>query len=565
MSFHCFLLLLLPLLVLSNVHINNDITLTSVSRQVKISSHIEEQVVQFTAENGGSKSVDHILFTISESDVKHLAFIQAFTIVEKTGTPAEIEPVASSSHNAKFWKVSLSKPLGKGESVTVQVGTALTNTIHAFPAEIQQKDPQTVKWSGNAYFFTPYTSKQQVTKIKTGSGKVLSKHLGKNVNVNGEDVDVGPFADVAPFTTETLNLHYENNSPFATFVTGLKEIEISHWGNIAVEESYYLKHTGAKLKGSFSRYDYQRSNQGVSSFRQINALLPASATDIYYRDRIGNISTSHVRHSDEGVFVEILPRFPMFGGWSTDFYWGYNIPASEFISVDYDTGKYLLNISFGSPFLQTNIEQWEVRVIFPEGTSGIEWALPFEVDSTGESTRVTYFDTSSAGRPVLILKKNNVVLHHNAYLLVSYSFSNMSLLKEPFLLLLAFICFFVGTSVVQRLHLTISPPKPVITAPTRRTGRVGLLVTQVVDLDAALRNGYRYGNPSEANAEAFKNAIDALKKEASFTSVATAIENAHLRLRGLAKTLKKGKAKGGDAYESVNEELDALIQELTRK
>jgi len=345
----------------------------------------------------------------------------------------------------------------------------------------------------------------------------------------------------------------------------LKEIEISHWGNIAVEESYYLKHTGAKLKGGFSRYDYQRSNQGVSSFRQINAVLPASATDIYYRDRIGNISTSHVRQSEEGVFVEVLPRFPMFGGWSTDFYWGYNLPASEFISVDYDTGKYLLNLTFGSPFIQTTVEEWEVRVIFPERTTGVEWALPFEVDSTGESKRVTYFDTSNEGRPVLILKKNNVVRHHNAYLLVSYSYSNMNLLKEPGLLLLAFICFFIGTSVMRRLHLTISPPKQTITAPTRRTGRVGLLVTQVVDLDIVLRNGYRNGNVSEANADAFKSALDALKKEASFTSVATAIENAHLRLRGLAKTLKKGKGKGGDAYDSVNEELDQLIHELTRK
>jgi len=345
----------------------------------------------------------------------------------------------------------------------------------------------------------------------------------------------------------------------------LKEIEISHWGNIAVEESYYLKHTGAKLKGSFSRYDYQRSNQGVSSFRQINALLPASATDIYYRDRIGNISTSHVRPSDDGVHVEVLPRFPMFGGWSTDFYWGYNLPASEFLSVDYDTGKYVLNISFGSPFPQTNTEQWEVRVIFPERASGIEWALPFDVDSTGESKRVTYFDTSNDGRPVLILKKNNVVRHHNAYLLVSYNFSNINLLKEPGLLLLAFIFFFIATSAVRSLNLTISPPKKTITAPTRRTGRVGLLVTQVVDLDAALRHGYRYGNMSDANADAFKNALDALKKEASFTSVATTIENAHLRLRGLAKTLKKGKGKGGDAFDSVNAELDQLIQELTRK
>ena len=45
-------------------------------------------------------------------------------------------------------------------------------------------------------------------------------------------------------------------------------IEVSHWGNIAVEENVDLKHTGAVLKGPFSRYDYQRQpDSGVSSVR----------------------------------------------------------------------------------------------------------------------------------------------------------------------------------------------------------------------------------------------------------------------------------------------------------
>lgn len=45
-------------------------------------------------------------------------------------------------------------------------------------------------------------------------------------------------------------------------------IEVSHWGNIAVEENVDLKHTGAVLKGPFSRYDYQRQpDSGIASIR----------------------------------------------------------------------------------------------------------------------------------------------------------------------------------------------------------------------------------------------------------------------------------------------------------
>lgn len=43
---------------------------------------------------------------------------------------------------------------------------------------------------------------------------------------------------------------------------------MSHWGNIAVEETVDLKHTGAVLKGPFSRYDYQRQpDSGISSVK----------------------------------------------------------------------------------------------------------------------------------------------------------------------------------------------------------------------------------------------------------------------------------------------------------
>lgn len=63
-------------------------------------------------------------------------------------------------------------------------------------------------------------------------------------------------------------MHYENNSPFLTITSMTRVIEVSHWGNIAVEETVDLKHTGAVLKGPFSRYDYQRQpDSGISSVK----------------------------------------------------------------------------------------------------------------------------------------------------------------------------------------------------------------------------------------------------------------------------------------------------------
>ena len=68
-----------------------------------------------------------------------------------------------------------------------------------------------------------------------------------------------------------MRVHFENNSPFLVVDRLERVVEISHWGNIAVEESLQMTHTGALLKGSFSRFDFQRDRRdkipAVQSFK----------------------------------------------------------------------------------------------------------------------------------------------------------------------------------------------------------------------------------------------------------------------------------------------------------
>ena len=158
--------------------------------------------------------------------------------------------------------------------------------------------------------------------------------------------------DVGPFQAHELRVHYENNSPFAEVTALTREVEVSHWGNVYVEETYTLKHCGARLKvcdahagpppsraccaraaavactadqgwlrgckGEWSRLEYMADprQHGIASFRQLSAVLPRSAHSLYFRDEIGNVSSSHVRHLRDKLEVVLLPRFPLFGGWS---------------------------------------------------------------------------------------------------------------------------------------------------------------------------------------------------------------------------------------------------------
>lgn len=70
-----------------------------------------------------------------------------------------------------------------------------------------------------------------------------------------------------------MRVHAENNNPFLTVTHLERVIELSHWGNIAVEENIQMRHSGADLNGPFSRYDYQRTQDAGASIKSFKVGL----------------------------------------------------------------------------------------------------------------------------------------------------------------------------------------------------------------------------------------------------------------------------------------------------
>lgn len=83
---------------------------------------------------------------------------------------------------------------------------------------------------------------------------------------------------------------------------------------------------------------------------------------MYYRDEIGNISTSHLQVLDDSVEVEIRPRFPLFGGWKTHYIIGYNLPSYEYLYnlgelIYYNTG--MKRVVLNSLFSSADLSDWK--------------------------------------------------------------------------------------------------------------------------------------------------------------------------------------------------------------
>jgi len=500
-------------LTLANADVNPNLIYSKVSRKIDLTSQLAKVSTTITLENAGDKPTGVFHYAMDPSLVDKVAFISASAKPENDDEDAQLkmkEVFLPAHKDLKVLRVELPLQLSTGKSVDVQVEEVFTHTMKPFPSKVGQSEKQQVLFTGNHYVFSLYKTKKQTTTVTLSSSVVESYSKLKPSSHSDSTINYGPYNDVDALKQSTMKIHFENNSPFLAVVDMKRIIEVSHWGNIAVEESFHLRHLGAELKGSFSRYDYQRT-PAPTSIKSFKAVLPAAASDVYYRDEIGNISTSNMLVQHDSVELELKPRFPLFGGWQTQYYMGYNVPSYEYL---FNLGNnYALKMRFvDHVFDDFIIDQMTMKVILPEGSKDIKLKTPFAVQEGKHELHHTYLDTM--GKPVVVAHKNNIVEQHIQEFEIHYVFNKVMLLQEPLLVVGAFYLLFLLVIIYVRMDFSISKDE----ASESRMRAAGLVeeVLRLIDRRSGLYNVYMVAISkfkSSKDAASFANARKKLDAE----------------------------------------------------
>ncbi|VVC26266.1 Ribophorin I [Cinara cedri] len=440
-----------------SIEINPKILINNVECLVDLSTQLVKGECRISLENNDDKPVNSILYAFEPSYKNHIAFVSAHQIYESNRLGLHVKPVALLGHGDKqFYQIDFNatRPLRLKSRTPIVIEYVLTNALYPHPEEITQKDRQLMMFNGNAYFYSPYKTLKSSIKFQTGTRRIEDYTIFNPVSLSSGDVIYGPYGSLESFAYSKVSIHYDNNTPFLKVTKLIRTIELSHWGNVAVTEVVDLAHHGAKLKGSFSRYDYQReTNSGVSSVKSFKMYLPASATSVYYRDVIGNISTSNQRTLLDSVELDIRPRFPLFGGWKTHYTIGYNVPAYEYL---YNSGEdYLLKMRLIDHLYDNMIiEDVTVVIILPEGSSDLNLKTPHPSVRLPDGLHYTYLDT--IGRPTIKLKMSNVVESHISDFELKYKFPKAFMFHEPLIVIIAIYILFITVIIWVRLDFSIA-------------------------------------------------------------------------------------------------------------
>ena len=233
--------------------VNQELVVTNCERSIDISSQLVKMQHKLTFKNNGKAAVKNVLFSLDPSLQDKVSFIEAtFGSSDKTYLRVS-ETKVQSDPDKLFWRIELKSALATEATTTISVDVVLGKALEMFPAQITQKEKQLVRFTGNLYAFLPYTVTTQSTTIALASSNVESYTKVKPVSLSDATLSYGPYNNVAAFTKAEMMVHGENNSPMLVVSRLERLIELSMWGNIAVEETVDVVHRGALLKGSFSR------------------------------------------------------------------------------------------------------------------------------------------------------------------------------------------------------------------------------------------------------------------------------------------------------------------------
>ena len=96
----------------------------------------------------------------------------------------------------------------------------------------------------------------------------------------GKVVTFGPYSDTPAYAFSPFSVHFENNNPFIRVTKLTRELEVSHWGNVYVDEKYYIRYMALV-------YSVRKVNltHGWDAFQPVITLPSSPAVCIHNADQ----------------------------------------------------------------------------------------------------------------------------------------------------------------------------------------------------------------------------------------------------------------------------------------
>lgn len=356
--------------------VSADWNINSVHRDIKIrpDSIVETRTV-YTVSAGKKKDALPFRFVIAESDK-----VGALRITADDQELVLGSVVSEESREGRDALYAIDFGAVKGK---IEVTTLSGNVIRPFPTKAMEMERQRVLFEAPSTLRCLVACGEQTTTV------VLPENAGPVESVSPASAASSArkfdFSSAAATTgSDKLKIHFFFDVALPVVPQVVKTIEVSQLGAaVSVHEQVELVNRAAELDGEFNRIPYTHMRYSANSpfkvdhsLLSVDASVPLNAENIHYRDVIGNISSSNAWRDKRLTRVSLRPRFPLLGGWKTEFEFMYVVPAVDGVIKQFGDDEFLLSVPVLHSFANIFAEKQIVKLVLPPGVSGVEISVP---------------------------------------------------------------------------------------------------------------------------------------------------------------------------------------------
>jgi len=369
--------------------------------------------------------------------------------------------------------------LKNGKVNTVELTVIRGNSLVPFPAEIFELERQAILLTVPATIASPYKTETQkisfdIPDLVSGLVRITPASLAQAENGL---IVFGPWTREEADKQGEIKVHFFYNKPLPRVNTVKKICDISHWGSsVSVKEEISLLNGAASLKGEFNRIPFLHLKYAgpenapfpiFHALMQFEAQLPIDAFNIHYRDVIGNVSTSNAQRKGDHTLVEIRPRFPMMGGWKTEFELSYDAPlagaVTQLLMRDDTSNEYLVSVPLvPSMGKKMHANKMDLEIILPAGAGNIKITVDGRTVASNYSIshqKGWLVGPGLAGKTVISIPVGPIdSVTGNERVHVQYTLSSLNIFAAPLLLSLYLFVLFGTYILSRRIRMEISNP-----------------------------------------------------------------------------------------------------------
>ncbi len=243
----------------------NDYVNLNLNRTIDLSNNIIKTETRILMKSLRIDPIYTYKFPIVKNNTKNLVFLTAsiMSTGEYENITLKISPLRERSNEFEFYEFNFkTEPMNYEEERILLITEHYYDKLEMLPKKITLTQDQLVVYTDSINHVSFYNTTNQQTQVLLPSSKtdVIDFTLTNVVKEKGKLV-YNFDTNIPPLAIKKLRVHYEDNKPLASFTYGVKIVEVSHWGNIAIEERYKVENIGAKLEGEFGRVDYDESGR----------------------------------------------------------------------------------------------------------------------------------------------------------------------------------------------------------------------------------------------------------------------------------------------------------------